>query len=117
MSRVNYIRSLLHTASVIATVLVAAIAATVALPTAVHADDWGTNTSDVGAHPDGGSTYWCLGSTIDPYSTLVNAANYATEYSLDNPTQAIAVYMSVCDISSSDGDGQTDVLWSQKEGL
>lgn len=98
-----------------AAALLASTVMTLVLSTQAHADDWGTETRDVGPHPDGGSTYWCLGSTIDPFAALTNAAEFVMDFSLGDPTHAISVYMARCDTTNSDGDGQTDVLWSQKD--
>jgi hypothetical protein len=90
------------------------IAMSALFATPSSADDWGTDTTSVGPHPDGGGVYWCYGSSLDSYPALRTSIDYVSWASLGDPTQA-EVFRTACDISSSDGDPQTDLHWVQQD--
>jgi hypothetical protein len=70
------------------------------------ADPWGTNTSNTGAHPDGGSHTWCWGSGFD--TALRDNVNSSMNNALGGPTDANVAFQSSCNLS---GTSETDVVW------
>lgn len=71
------------------------------------ADEWGTNDSSTGAHPDSDPHSYCYSSSVgsDIKSGMSNA-----EWNAMDPTQVNVNYNSSCDLSSST---ETDVVWRQ----
>lgn len=69
-----------------------------------HADPWGTDTSETGAHPDSNPHTYCAGNSFSWWPRVENIENNA----LGKPTDANVVYNSSCDYSSST---ETDVVW------
>ncbi len=78
----------------------------VALPVAVaSADDWGTGTSNTGAHPDSDPHTYCYNANIaEGAKPNISSAQWD---SMD-PTAVNVDYNSTCDYSSS---SETDVVW------
>lgn len=72
---------------------------------AANADDWGTGTSDTGAHPDGSSHSFCYQPLN---SSAVHNIENAEWNSLEDETDANVVFDSDCDYT---GGTETDVSW------
>lgn len=74
------------------------------------ADDWGSQSSDTGAHPDGSTHNYCWGGGFDT-NLRDNVDNMFAE-ALDGPTDATAEFKSTCKFS---GSGETDVVWFDED--
>lgn len=71
------------------------------------ADQWGTNDSSTGAHPDEDPHTYCLGSSV---VTGLKPNIYEAEWDALDPTQANVNFHSSCTLS---GTSETDVVWTQ----
>lgn len=72
------------------------------------ADEWGTNTKNTGAHPDGGIHGYCYSASVS--EDLKSGIREAEWSALHNGTDTEVNYDSTCKYS---GSGETDVVWFQ----
>lgn len=78
----------------------------VGVPVIANADTWGSQSTTTGAHPDGGSHWYCFGSGF-PSQKFVSV-NEISEVALDSATDANVQLDDACNYSSG---VQTDVRW------
>ncbi|NUT35333.1 MAG: hypothetical protein HOV79_19950 [Hamadaea sp.] len=71
------------------------------------ADEWGTGTSNTGAHPDSDPHTYCYSSSV---GSDARPNIEAAEWDALDPTAVNVDYNSSCDLSSST---ETDVVWRQ----
>jgi len=86
-------------------VALGALAVVAASAVGAAADDWGTNTSNTGAHPDSDPHTYCYNANIaDGAKPNISSA----EWDSMDPTAVNVDYNATCDYSSS---SETDVVW------